>query len=1533
MTQSDSPFPMISDVNADDFVSLETEKTSVDDTAIDCSQASKNEDGDHSVPPAIRIALTGQHLIEASAGTGKTWTLTGILLRLLIEAKRPPEQIIATTFTRAAAAEMRERVHQRLIDFYQVLQWVNTLQANPDTHAVLFPQLLQSAQSESQEKSALRVQRNHWLKKQSQLAGMAELLDDPINFHLVSYLLDHVVDYSIAEAIRRTSLVLTTLDRLFVGTLDSLAQKWLSEYSAETGYQKGMGITDDVQAVIDGIIHDELRRFQSQLYYDQPKMYQLLQQQGKLTQIEDHQTAVDKALTFISAPIDEVEVEAFDLEQYEYLIDKIVEASHQLEPFFNPNGEYYAAVKGQLSNNRHAWQDIIKYLKTHGINAYGYISGGKYSSKLVAAFGKTEKIFAQFYKSDIGEQANLAFNTLPVVKYFNSYIALSDKLEAQLDHLVIKLNRQIAMAVRHQLPSILEARNETTFTLQMVRLNQALAGKQGHKLARYIRHHYPVALIDESQDINGEQAQMIERIYLPSEQKTNLGAANTGQDPMKKGFLLLVGDPKQAIYGFRGGDVANYNYMKQKFYHNVMTLTINRRSNARLIDALNHWFGCPSSSKVEEGDQQQVLEDNNKNSLSEGYTKNNDQIAASLENNTLTHTAPPPLAELGDNIYYQHIEAHNQHSQLTWLTDKSDNHIETKADNVEDMLWPNQPVSIIHLAKDSEGEYDEFEITALHIAAILNSNHKLEGRPIQPSDIGVLGRQKSELKQVEEMLHKLAVPTLKTTEVSIFETVMAVDLVAVLEAMLRPYRRDMINRALTSQFFGLTLGEVKTMMASHDDGASGVNNQHSIHNDLTTELESYRSIEADPAKQRYQDFISYIKEASERWQRRGILSALHYLLGKNPINQQSIWQSLAALPEGERHIMDLRHLMDILAEYGMHMGEHELLSWYKQNMEAAPTSDWAKQQPLPTESGVQLMTIHKSKGLEFPIVYVLGMGSASKDVGANKTHGFYLYDNQQSDSAWQRRLSPVKDKATQQGFFSDIETTENYNERKRLGYVAFTRASEQLYIVLKSPSNKKDFSRKPMFEWLEASDPVFELPERLKGRIGWLVGDSIAEKLQKNSQPSTKAEANPSCQTSLSSLSPQAKKETEAKKVHRIAYPPLDQVMPVKSFPGWAKTSFTALARQLSEQSQDLAVIDERIDDDIYIDTQSYGQDIRGGYDEVNGGDITSQLMNEADQGDLTIAATKANDDIRFSFVKGANAGTFLHQIFEKIDFHHSEHWSEVIDQAVREYQLPLNYASAEQQARLLDIETNDNLKKNNDITDEAVTEGPQDRSDHQQLKNWIEEVLATPLLASNQPLKAIAPERRFAELGFNMGLSENFKPEAINQIFQQHLADQPDKHVVLTEQFTPYLYRYLRGEIDLVYEHAGKYYVVDYKSNYLGNSLSDYNEKTLSTAMSKAGYWLQAAIYQVALHRFLSIRIADYKGNEDKYLGAVEYVFLRGVFANTTTHSDSQAGVDSDVNSSSPSTPGTPRFGLVKWDIPIEFIKALDKAFGKPSR
>ncbi|MGP5647082.1 UvrD-helicase domain-containing protein [Psychrobacter celer] len=1485
------------------------------------------------VIPAIEVALTGRHLIEASAGTGKTWTLTGIVLRLLIEARRAPEQIIATTFTRAAAAEMRQRIHDRLVDFYQLLQWVNSLSTNPANKEHLYPSILQVTPDSDKDKENSQVsqhadtdttakkdadelnqdiaydydkahdkkaaakkraqakkEREEWLIDQAKYARLDDIMQDPINLHLVGYLLDHVYSYPMTEAIRRTALVLTTLDKLFVGTLDSLAQKWLTEYSSETGHQQGMAIIDDssIEQVTDSIIHDELRQFQSRLYHEQPKLYALMHQQGKLTAVGDHKGFVTRSLNFISAPIDEVRLADFDFSLYEQLLHEFSTLDlADIQPYLNPDYRKSQGFNGgsNLFKQFDAIIEVHQKIAEYQLAFTSYLN--ERENKILTSlqdsrYPNEEGKIKNFNKNR--EKEHEAFFALDTISKLMAILDMVDGLNQHIVMLLANLNRHIVLAVRDRLPIILEERGETTFSLQMVRLNQALTGRQGEKLARYIRHHYPVALIDESQDINGEQAIMIESIYLPK-RKPSANDKHAASNKANHEFLLLVGDPKQAIYGFRGGDVANYNYMKAQFdKSSLWTLDVNRRSNASVINALNCWFGMPAP----------VTQENR-------------------------------LAQLGSGIYYQHIKAEKQENQLSWFRQPDMSNSDQNSDSIEDLVndvLSAQPVSVLHLPYDKALEYDEFEITARHIATLLSSHQTLKGKPIQPSDIGVLARAKKDLKQVEDELVKLGVPTLTTSDVSIFETIMAEDVAALLSAMLYPYRHDMINRVLTSHLYGLSIRDVKAMMTDHESGVIDLNSANT---------------QAIDNKKSYQDFISYLKEGAQRWQHFGILSAMHYLLDKSPVQPQGVWQALAAHLEGARHIMDLRHVMDILAQYGIGMGEYELLAWFRQNIDSAPSSDWAKQYPLPTESGVQLMTIHKSKGLEFPIVYVLGMDDASRKSGNKEDYGLYLYNAQrnpsqqyatqqdavqQSQSALaqqstgnQRRFSPVQDSATTDGYYTDIETQEGFDELRRLGYVAFTRASEQLYVVLKDAYRNTDCNFRPVCYWFDSEEAKFELPGRLKGTIGMIRGHKIDAFYRDN------------CATAISSLTNNGALASTKPKTEPIKYDDFSEVMKINYFYGWAKTSFTALARQLDESAQTMAVMDERIDDAIDIDMTETSVSVAPSLND-------NESVEQVDE-----LSPKLEDDIRFTFVKGANAGTFLHEIFEKIDFNNKSQWSQVIDRAISSYQLPLVYSSAETQSRRLQAKKQDKGGSASLNTDSLDSDSI-DATKHAALIGWIEEVLDAPLLASNQPLGSIDASQRFAELEFNMGLSERFKAQDINRLFQQYLPNETDKHVNLVPQNKAHLYRYLRGEIDLVYEHAGKYYVVDYKSNFLGNSLSDYDEDTLRQAMSKAGYWLQAAIYQVALHRFLSMRIADYIGNEAKYLGAVEYVFLRGVYdpaSQLATKAAEEANTLDGINSMHSNSMkhesiSSARYGLVIWDIPIDFIKALDALFGMPS-
>ena len=215
--------------------------------------------------------------------------------------------------------------------------------------------------------------------------------------------------------------------------------------------------------------------------------------------------------------------------------------------------------------------------------------------------------------------------------------------------------------------------------------------------------------------------------------------------------------------------------MKAQFdQSNLWTLDINRRSNAGVINALNCWFGMPTAA-----------------------------------------TANNHLSQLGTGIYYQYIKAAKPDNQLSWY--HTPNLLSSTL--VTDVLSA-QPVSVLHLPydKNKKLEYDEYEITARHIATLLNTGQTLKGKPIQPSDIGVLARTKKDLKRVEDELVKLNVPTLTTSDVSIFETIMAEDVAALLSAMLYPYRHDMINRVLTSHLYGLSIKDIKAMMTHHESG-------------------------------------------------------------------------------------------------------------------------------------------------------------------------------------------------------------------------------------------------------------------------------------------------------------------------------------------------------------------------------------------------------------------------------------------------------------------------------------------------------------------------------------------------------------------------------------------------------------------------------------------------------------------------------------------------------------------------------------------
>ncbi|UYZ88303.1 UvrD-helicase domain-containing protein [Moraxella bovis] len=1286
--------------------------------------------------PAIACTLSKGYLIEASAGTGKTWTLTGIILRLLIEKKYTPERIIATTFTRASASEMQERIQARISSFYRYVSWLNGQKA---THAHWFHH------AQDTDSDTARDSNETWgqIVEQAGVAGIADH-DDPINEHLIKQLITDSDPNALTLAIRRCSLLLATLDKLFVGTLDSLAQKWLKEFADQIGHQMNTELSTSSNELTCALIHDALRR--EHVRVAQLPLYALIDK-AVFSDVGSAHQAVTVALNFYDAPIDTM----VSVDDYLAMLDKrlmsVFEIISVFEPFYELDYMLAFGFKnvGTAIKEFGRLKNIMEMIKVHHLDFVNHISDEDKSFLDKLEDIKKETNFKKGFENN--KQAFLALPLDKLLIIRETVTAIKEIADYYKSHLY----QTIAKDVRVLLKSTLERQHKSTFTFQMVRLIEAL--EHGPELARHIRHHYPVALIDESQDINGLQKRLIELVYLDYfKERRDKGKSSTG-------FLLLVGDPKQAIYRFRGGDVANYNSIKHygqtdilpPLLNSELTLTTNRRSNSELIDSLNHWF---------------VHQDN----------------------------AHSP-AYLGDGIYYQSITAHKEQSLLSWQ------YLNKPA--LPDYLG-HKPLTLLHLPykkDDDNKKLDKYQYIAHHINSLLQGGHTLDDKKIKPDDIAVLARTKKDLAQLKKQLDKLGIPSISPNDINVFTTESAKDLYALLTAMISQ-EREILGRLFITQLFGYELREVTDLL-----------------ND----------------EQIIQSVVFHLKECHQRFLKYGIASALTYALLNHPLSDDNLWQTSAKA--GERYLADLWQLTELIGREYTYQDNNEikLMNWLADKMTRQDDNEDYQQMILPSESGVNLMTIHKSKGLEFPIVYVMNLD----DPATSKNHKdmFYAY----SDERYNRRISPIKDKVADNEIISDYykikQNQELLDERLRVGYVALTRASEQTFVVGQDLYNAGQIDERPLFLWFDCKQKDIILPERLTDKVDVIDLAKSEQLITDNYQDDDVV------------LTP-------------IHYQPWQVVFAKAYFYGASKTSATALMSVFNKPS----VIDDdnAIDDEIAIIPQM------------------ATLMDDI--------IPYPENDIRSLFEKGVNAGTFLHNLLQFIDPNDKNNISSRIDDEIRQ----LNFAHAYHSSHGdIPHESNDELA--NELVNQAVL------NHHQALVEWLYDISHTPFLSSKISLSALAPNRLAKEMSFTLRLTESFNINELNEIFKAH----SDKEIILTEQNPSAYYKYLNGEIDLVYEHQGKFYVVDYKSNFIGESLSHYRHDSLESAMNKAGYWLQACVYQVALHRLLKLRIKDYVGREEQYLGAVEFVFLRGVDKHD------------------------PTLGHIAWQVPLPLIYALNKLFG----
>ena len=1189
-----------------------------------------------STQPIQDMQFNGLHWIEASAGTGKTYTLSSLMVRILLE-KYLPNQVIATTFTRKAAAELKTRVRMRLQQTLQYFESCRTL-----TEA----EMQQRAATESDPLFAV-------------LCGTFAL--------------------QVGYACERLKLVIEQLDELFIGTLDSFSQKLLREFAFESGKIEYATITDDAKSYSYQLIHDVLREW----IQAQPQhCIDFLVLNKKLKSQDAYVDVVEKSLNFASAQFQAVAAPVLDLAQFEAQLSQFSQFDFSqvtsLAEYYAPEGQYHAFLAKSWSKNLTLQQlllidlpDLVQDLQQQG--SYAIFS---------AQHANTLKLLHSLNKKVLNKCADEVLQTLeshplmPLVAQLCDYL---ERLTLDLDQLDQHLKFHLAHEVKKRLPQLLQQKGETTFAQQIRTLALSLQGQQGQRFAAYVHARYPLILVDEFQDTNQDQDDMLAQIWRhPSR--------------VKQGCMIMVGDRKQAIYGFRGGDMLTFLKAHQDVFGkegHAYNLMYNHRSVAELVNVVDALF------------QRQ--------------------------------------ADFGEQVLYTPVQAGQRpHPSL----------IDHGQINPQPLRW-------IELQDQDEAEQVAWKIRDLLNQGIAGQLYldAASPQPIIENDIAVLSKNHDGLDQVQAALEFLGIAVKRPSKKSVFESQIARDVGALLTAILHPFDEAKLKRALLSRLLGFNLHQLMQLQMQAD-GLSA--------------------------------YIEQFDHIRELWFNQGFLNAWQYAL-----NHFHIWKNLVATQsrDNERAVVNLRHLTELLSQHSeQYTGAQSLYHWYIKQLTQPLQRDWEMQRQLSNETGIQLMTIHQSKGLEFKIVFLLGADKAARE--QNKTLNFSTLEHTDpltGQSQAQRIIaihnSPTVDKTAlaqhEERFLA---------ENRRLWYVALTRASHRVYAML---SDSKASSTTGLAFWRGHAPDQFQHPSSQLDALCF------------------------SCPAPLKPV-----KTAQAQPLQALDFPQ-------QRFYPRAKTSFSALAQHLSRQQ-----IQDRL---AVLETEQGSAD-----DEQHVSEIALDSQHSP-----PIAWIKAH------FPMGTLAGSFLHEIFEHLNFQDSKDWGLEIKRRFKN-----KYAQLWQELYLLGQHA---FPNHPDVETHLIDA----------LKAWLQQVLATPLHGNFQ-LNQLQEAAYLAEFPFYLALSDRvLSISRVHQLFSEYGIQMP-------EFLEANAARYLKGEIDLVFYDGQQYHIADYKSNFLGNQQHHYAQTAIQDSMSHASYWLQAALYLVALHRYLSQQLDGYSIERD--LGGASYLYLRGM-------------------------------------------------------
>jgi len=1183
----------------------------------------------------LTLPLRGVQLIEASAGTGKTHTLVTLYARLVIEAQLEVGQILAVTYTRAATAELRERLRLGLQAALQCAQ------GEDGPHAASTLELVQAA-------------------------------------------IAHEGQPALQRRLRHAA---AAMDAAPIHTIHGFCQRALADFALEAGQallprellanERELRLEVATEFWREVSRDDPGARTLAALWSGPQRLAATLRDLLAFDALEP----IPKA--FADAPEDSTEATLSQARERlaQTWVAHADTARQQLHDAWVSGAVHRARSIDEKVDA--VWAGLSDWLAADGDDERLHKNTFWYGSAELR--GKAAK----------GKEAQVPRS--PLFDAIETWQIASVAAQAQRHRDKIAMLHRLRTFARARLAQLKRERSLIGYDDLIVEVASALQGDSGDAFAARLQAQYRVGLLDEFQDTDPRQSAIFQRLFA-------VPGAETDDVQGQPRALFLIGDPKQAIYRFRGGDVVAY-------------LVAAHRADA-------------------------------KHALTQNFRTRPCAITA-VE--TLFQRAGPRAFAHDDIVFHPVQPGSDCHDQdflrngvpapaLTVLT-LDDSDAKTSIDEVRAAAADACAAAVLDLLRaGAEGR-----------ALRRRKNETLAS--VTPGDIAVLVEQNDDTLLVCAALSALGIPSVASGRESVFATPEAEDLRYLLQALRAPGDEARLRAALATTLLGFDAAALD-------------------------------ALDTDESDQRH--WQERLQDWRQRCERVGPLAVVNLICAEQAAR-------LLRLPAGERRLANYLQLGEALQELAQAApGLDALLDTFERRIESADRDNEEELLRLESDADrVVVMTLHKSKGLEFQFVFLPLIATHGATRTANAPPFARYHDGEQ------RVLHLLGADEVQDRELQRIEREEERAERLRLLYVGLTRARLATWIVWGAAKQ------------IEHTALAWLLHRPADGAaVPTLDRERIAADLQQ-----WRAAAEQTCERRHDDVLPAA-----------IAIRRADTVLPSGSYVPSTTLSVPAARQVQRELVRDWWVY-------------SYSQLAR-----EQRGDREANADQRGAEDELGTTALPETERSRFV---GARFGNVLHAALEHADFARWRDWEAS--------EPPLSEAAKLDAA----------LRAEGYASDTDLAEG----------RPLLTQLISRTLnvrLPEGLRLCELEPSARRDELEFHLGLA----PIAIAALLKLLHA-----HGVVLERQAFGLRRriegLLTGRIDLVYRHHERYYLLDYKSNRLG----DYTPAALAEAVRDSEYDLQYVLYTLALHRWLRFRIGtDY--DYERHFGGVRYLFCRGLDA-----------------------------------------------------